>query len=216
MQSWTWLLPYPKDPLPSPRPLNLGTALTTKELFTLHLFPNSLLVVALSVCLLPHLAPSPASFLSINTGRTWVAEDTNMEVATKSMCSYTSLASSSKGGLSFCSLKSNSSLLCGGGRCWDLWASTRHCMPVLRCQDLGNTALPWNADVSGHTFLPLSRFSLCWGFNTILRNLLIKEIQGFRKTSFQAIDFPLCLHSGLPFLPPYCAVFCVWDPFRVW
>jgi hypothetical protein len=95
------------------------------------------------------------------TGRTCVAEDTNMEVATKSMCSYTSLASSSKGGLSFCSLKSNSSLLCGGGRCCDLWASTRHCMPVLRCQDLGNTALPWNADVSGHTFLPLSRFSLC-------------------------------------------------------
>ncbi|CAM6048951.1 unnamed protein product [Sphagnum compactum] len=145
MQSWTWLLHYPKDPLPSPRPLNLGTAFTTPELFTLHLFHNSLLV-ALSVCLLPHLAPSPASFLSINTGGTCVAEDTNMEVATKSMCSYTSLASSSKGGLSFCSLKSNSSLLCGGGRCCDLWASTRHCMPVLRCQDLGNTALPWNAD----------------------------------------------------------------------
>jgi hypothetical protein len=109
----------------------------------------------------PIFAPSPSSFLSINTGRTCVAEDPNMEVATKSMCSYTSLASSSKGGLSFCSLKSNSSLLCGGGRCCDLWASTRHCMPVLRCQDLGNTALPWNADVSGHTFLPLSRFSLC-------------------------------------------------------
>jgi hypothetical protein len=59
MQSWTWLLPYPKDPLPSPRPRKLGKALTTPELFTLHLFRTLFLLRSPSVssAILLHLQP---------------------------------------------------------------------------------------------------------------------------------------------------------------